>query len=294
LKGAAISQGVQINLASPIEFADSATGSVTLSNGQRVMADVIIGADGINSVVRKSIVPDGPSPLRFHISMFRMLIPCWKLSTSPDTTRFVDPPGKMTIFMSDDGRRVVNYPCRSNTIMNVAALFPACFTSTYENDADFRKHMLDIFSDFHPSSIALLASADEIGMWTLYDLPALSTWSRGCATLIGDAAHPLLPYAAQGAAQALEDAATITVLLKRGTTAAEIRQRLQLYFEIRHERANWVQDFARSADQSTPQNPGVKPKIDPAKFFEAVHDHDAWSFAEERLQEHLRARLKEP
>ena len=171
--------------------------------------------------------------------------------------------------------------------MNMAVLFPTCLAKPCDNDADLRKHMLDLFSDFHPSSIALLSSADEVGIWTLYDLPALSTWSRGCATLMGDAAHPLLPYGAQGGAQALEDAAALAVLLGRGTTAEQIPERLQLYFEIRHERADWVQGFARSCDQSTPQNPGVKPNMDPAKFFATVQEHNAWDFAEERLREHM-------
>jgi 2-polyprenyl-6-methoxyphenol hydroxylase-like FAD-dependent oxidoreductase len=171
--------------------------------------------------------------------------------------------------------------------MNVAVVFPTSFAKAYDSVADLKKHMLEMFSDFHPSSIALLGSADEVSIWTLYDLPALSTWSHGCVTLMGDAAHPILPYAAQGAAQALEDAATLAVVLGRGTKAAQVSQRLQLYFDIRHQRANWVQDFARGADQSTPENPGVKPEIDPAEFFKVVYDHDVWQFAEDKLREHL-------
>jgi salicylate hydroxylase len=287
LKGAAMAQGVEINLDSPVESVDPAEGSVTLGNGQRIMADVVIGADGIHSVVRKFIVPDAPSPSPFQISMFRMLIPCSKLAESPEATRFIDPPGKMTVFVGNDGRRVVNYPCRLNTIMNVAALYPASLAKTCDNDEDLRRHMLDVFSDFHSSSIALLSSADKVGTWTLYDLPALSTWSRGRAALMGDAAHPLLPYSAQGAAQALEDAATLAILLGPGTTAKQVPERLQFYFKIRHERADWVQEFGRTSEQSLTQNRGVKPTMDTAKFFEAVHGHDAWDFAEERLREHL-------
>jgi 2-polyprenyl-6-methoxyphenol hydroxylase-like FAD-dependent oxidoreductase len=290
LKEAAMGQGVKIHLSSPVELVDVERASVTLSNGQVIVADAVIGADGLNSVARKSIVPGAPSPAPFHLSMFRMLIPCSKLAASPETTRYVNPPGKMTIFASNDGRRVVNYPCRSNTIMNVAVVYPSCFAKPYEDDREMKQHMLEIFSDFHSSSHALLANAEEFGTWTLYDLPALETWSRGRATLMGDAAHPVLPYAAQGAAQALEDAAALAVLLERGTTASQVPDRLKLYYNTRHERAEWVQDFARGADQSTPQNPDVPPKINPVEFFEAVHNHDAWVFAEERLQEHLKYR----
>jgi 2-polyprenyl-6-methoxyphenol hydroxylase-like FAD-dependent oxidoreductase len=283
LKGAALAEGVQIELDSPVESVDPTAPSVTLRNGQNIIADVVLGADGIHSVVRNHIATDAPSPSVFHISMFRLLIPCSKLAENPETTRFVNPKGKMTIFLNSDGRRVVNYPCRSNTIMNVAALFPTNLVEENINDEDMKKQMLNIFSEFHPSSVALLELADDVGLWTLYDLPSLSTWSSGRAALLGDAAHPLLPYAAQGGAQALEDAATLTVLLGRGTSKAQVPERLQLYFNIRHGRTDRAQEFSRSDDQSTP-NPGVKPKVDPVKFFEEMAKHDSWAFAEERLR----------
>ncbi len=287
LKGAAVAQGVQISLASRVESVDPEEGSITLSNGQSMTADVVIGADGIHSVARKFIASEAPSPSPFPISVFRMLIPCSKLTESPDTIGFVDRPGKLNIFMSDDGRRIINYPCRSNTIMNVVALFPTRLEKTYDNEEDLRKHMLEVYSDFHQSPIALLTSADKVGTWKLFDLPALSNWSCGRAALIGDAAHPLLPYSAQGAAQALEDAGTLAVLLGRGTTVEQVPERLKLYFEIRHERVDWVQEFGRTSDQAVLRNRGVKSVADVAKFFGAVYEHDAWDYAEERLRERV-------
>jgi salicylate hydroxylase len=287
LKEAAISSGVEIHLASPVQSVDPEKGSVTLSTGKSFTGDVVIGADGVHSVVRNCVAPNAPSPKTFHISVFRMLIPCSTLASQLETARFVNPPGKMTVFMSDDGRRTVSYPCRSNTIMNVAACFPTCYGKSYNNDEELKKHMLEIFSDFNSAPIKLLESADEPSVWKLYDLPALDSWSSGRATLVGDAAHPLLPYAGQGSAQALEDAATLAILLGRGTRAEDVPKLLQLYFDIRHERVNWVQKFARDADQSTPQNPGVKPSIDPATFYATVHAHDAWAVAEEALRKHI-------
>jgi 2-polyprenyl-6-methoxyphenol hydroxylase-like FAD-dependent oxidoreductase len=98
LKGAAIAQGIQINLSSPAESVDPEKGTVTLSSGQKLTGDVILGADGIHSAVRKYIVPGTPQPFRFRISMFRMLIPRSKLESSPETAIFIDTPGKMTVF----------------------------------------------------------------------------------------------------------------------------------------------------------------------------------------------------
>jgi salicylate hydroxylase len=285
LKEAALASGVQIQLASPVQSIDPETGTVMLGSGETLKGDAVIGADGVHSVVRNFVVPNAPLPKPFQISMFRMLIPRDKLASQPDATLFINPPGKMTIFMSDNGRRTVSYPCRSNTVMNVAACFPTCYTKKYANEEEVKAHMLEIFSDFHPSPKALLQAADNVSVWTLYDLPALDNWSSGRAALVGDAAHPLLPYAAQGGAQALEDAATLAVLLKPGISAEQVPEILQSYFDMRHERANWVQRFARDADQSTPQNPGVKPTIDPVQFFEEVHKHDAWTVAEEKVRQ---------
>jgi 2-polyprenyl-6-methoxyphenol hydroxylase-like FAD-dependent oxidoreductase len=287
LKGRATAHGIQINLSSPVENVDPETATITLANGEKFSGDVVIGADGIHSAIRKFIVPDTPLPFVFHVSMFRMLIPRSKLENSEETALFINPAGKMTVFQSNTGKRLVTYPCRSNTIINVAALFPTALLKPYKDDVELKQHMLEVFSDFHPSIGALLAAADAPGLWTLYDLPALPTWTRGRTTLIGDAAHPLLPYAAQGGAQALEDAAAISVLLGRGTTAADVHDRLQLFFDVRHERVEWVQDFARSSEEHSRQDPGSKPKYDPVKFFEEVHHHDAWGFAEEKLKEHL-------
>jgi salicylate hydroxylase len=153
---------------------------------------------------------------------------------------------------------------------------------------ELKEHMTELFADFHSSPRALIAAADEPSLWTLYDLPALDTWYRGRTAIMGDAAHPTLPYAGQGGAQALEDAVTLSVVLGKGTRAEQVHDRLKLFFDIRYERTKWIQDFGRGADQPAPDNPGVAPTVDSAKFFDQVHCHDAYAFAEQKLEEHLK------
>jgi salicylate hydroxylase len=154
--------------------------------------------------------------------MFRMLIPCSKLAESLDTKSFINPPGKISGYMTMEGRRVIAYPCRSNTVMNAAGLYPAHLYKVHDNPEAVKQQLLEIFSDFHVSCTSLFEAATDISQWTLYDLPPLETWVSGRAALMGDAAHPLSPYAAQGGAQALEDAAALTVFLGRGTTAEQV------------------------------------------------------------------------
>jgi salicylate hydroxylase len=216
LREGALIAGVEIRLECLIASLDSENGTITMGDGEILTAVIIIAAVGIHTAMRKHIVPTAPEPAPSNRSMFRMLIPCSTLAASPYTKDFLDPPGKMTMYTSDDGRRVVCYPCRSNTVMNMAALFPISLSKTYSSTQDIQAHMTEILADFHSSARALLAAADEPSPWPLNDLPALETWSRGRAVLIGDAAHPTLPYTAQGAAQAIEDAVTLAVLVGQG------------------------------------------------------------------------------
>jgi len=284
LKAGVLKEGVEIKLGNPVESVDPESGILTLRNGETVEADAIIGADGIHSIVRKAVIPDGPDIEPFKVSMFRMLIPIEKLNTA-EVRRFIDPPGKMTVVTHDDGRRVVNYPCRNNTVMNVAGVYPTSLAKDCKTKAELQSHILDMYADFHPSTIALLSSAEDPSKWTLYDMAALPGWTRGRACIMGDAAHPILPYAAQGGAQALEDAAVLSVVLGSGTTAEQVPRKLEQYFKMRSGRVNWVQEFARSADQSTPDNRGAKPTVEPAQFFGEVGMYDAFSAAEKWLEQ---------
>jgi salicylate hydroxylase len=286
LKTSALSEGVEIILGSTVVAIDPTAATVALKTGALIKADAVIIADGVHSNNREFVDPKAPSPSVFHISMFRMLIPCSKLAECPDTTIFLNPPGKLSIYMVEGGRRVVAYPCRSNTVMNAAGLYPSSLFKEHDSPEAVQNQLNEIFSDFHVSCTSLFKAATDVSQWRLYDLQPLNTWVSGRAALMGDAAHPVLPYAAQGGAQALEDAAALSVFLGRGTTAEQVPERLRLFYENRHERAEWVQEFARSADHADPDS---KPSVDPAKFFELVHNHDAWEHAEAGLEKFLKS-----
>jgi salicylate hydroxylase len=157
------------------------------------------------------------------------------------------------------------YPCRGGTLLNVAGLFedphqddPGTFNPARSITikslciADPRVHtgwksetsraeVLETFADFHPKFQPVLAALDERVMkWQLRKVPALPTWVRGHAALIGDAAHATLPTLAQGAAMAVEEAGALGVLFPAGTTSADIPARLAAYQELRKERGEFV------------------------------------------------------
>jgi len=138
--------------------------------------------------------------------------------------------------------------------------------------------VLHVYRDFDPAIKALMCKVDiaTIRVWQLLDMEKLPTWTAGKMALLGDAAHPLTPRNAlrhgevssvlrnvvdqgQGAAQAIEDAAALTVVLPGGTSISEIPERLRLYESIRYERAHKIQEFSRLAGQDWEHG---RPRVD--------------------------------
>jgi salicylate hydroxylase len=108
--------------------------------------------------------------------------------------------------------------------------------------------VLRVFDDFDPKFKAFIELApDSVAIWDMRAMPNLPTWINGRTALLGDAAHATFPTLGQGAAMAIEEAATIGCLLPAGTTREQIPSRLAAYQELRKERGEFV--CRESADQ---------------------------------------------
>jgi salicylate hydroxylase len=104
---------------------------------------------------------------------------------------------------------------------------------------------LAAFQGWHPQVRTIISAVDETFIWALFDRPPLERWSIGRVTLLGDACHAMLPFMAQGAAQAIEDGATLAAcLLKHG--AADIPAALRRYEALRLPRATRLQELSRA------------------------------------------------
>ena len=112
------------------------------------------------------------------------------------------------------------------------------------------------FAGFHPTVREIIGAVDETYRWALYDREPLPRWSVGRVTLMGDGAHPMLPFLAQGACQAIEDAATLARLL-RDADASAIPERLARYEALRKPRATQVQQgsFENATTYHLPDGP---------------------------------------
>jgi salicylate hydroxylase len=181
--------------------------SVRLADGTTVTADLVVGADGTHSVVRAATV--GVVPARFSgVSAYRALVPREAL-TRPDD-------GIVRNWLGP-GRHLVAYPVgQGSGYVNLVCIVPDPYWSEESWTApgrveDLRAH----FAGWSPLLQELLdAITGPVFRWALYDRQPMKTWSTARTTLLGDAAHPMLPFMAQGAAQAIGDAAALAARLR--------------------------------------------------------------------------------
>jgi salicylate hydroxylase len=209
---------------------------VRFTNGAAVEGDALIGADGCRSVVREAL--QGREPIAYIGQIaFRALIPRNRLSDNYDFER--------SMYLGP-GRLFLAYPLRKTALVNIVALVQqsAWQDEGWTTPAEIAE-LAEMYGDF-ADEVRTLINAIEPGMlfkWGLHDRPPLESWSRGRATLLGDAAHPMSPFLGQGAALAIEDA---VVLARCFATASNTPQALQLYERARRPRANAAQHHSRA------------------------------------------------
>ncbi|KIN09142.1 hypothetical protein OIDMADRAFT_150275 [Oidiodendron maius Zn] len=298
LKERALSEGVEIFLQSKVTGLDIAKSEITLIDGKKVTADLIIGADGTHSSLRKYIAgPDSASKLS-GTSAFRFLIPADAVKSDPQTSHFCERNGELRL-MYGDSHRIVMYPCRNNTELNFVCLHPDEESEGKDDDwnqSASKDLVLKIFDEYPADVKALLAKVqpETIKLWKLLDLAALTNWTEGNFALLGDAAHPFLPHQGQGGAQAIEDGAALGALFPLGTLLEDVEDRLKLYMEARYERATAIQQYTRDSAFKTKRGDHGGKVMDPMQFTAYNFSHDAFDHASGILERYLTSRALSP
>ena len=205
----------------------------------QVAADAVIGADGIHSVVRPAIAAE--TGARFSgLCAFRCLVAADAapgMALHPVQTLWLGP-----------GRHLVHYPISGGRLVNVVAFVPAgdWRTESWTADGDVADLRAE-FASWDGRLRQLIASARTTKRWAIFDREPLDRWTAGRIGLLGDAAHAMLPFFAQGAAQAVEDAAVLAGCLA-GATPASVSVALQRYEQLRRPRASQVQRMSRGRE----------------------------------------------
>src|SRR5437660_1613077 len=248
---------------------DGAVARVTFENGASAEADVVIAADGIHSALRPYVFP--PSQPVFSGSVaYRGLVPHERVAHWP-TERW-----QMWL---GQGRHFLAFPVRAGQLINFVGFVPADAEMKESWSAPGDPDMLRReFEGWDPRIGTLLSQVQQTFRWALYDREPLPAWTNGRLTLLGDAAHPMLPHLGQGANQSIEDGmALATILSKAGR--AKVTPALLAYERLRRERVAAVQRGARENGlryDSAHSNLGIRDAeiAAHAAFRRQLYDHD--------------------
>jgi salicylate hydroxylase len=214
---------------------DGDSARVTFANGSTAEADVVVGADGIHSELRPHVFP--PSKPVFHGTIsYRGLVP---------RERLPDWPMDRWQMWAGPSKHFLVFPVRHGTMVNYVGFVPTDEEMKESWSAPGDPDVLrSEFEGWDPRVGEVLKQVDKTFRWALYDREPLPTWSNGRLTLLGDAAHPMLPHLGQGANQSIEDGMALATLLAQVDIAAAPAS-LLAYERLRRERVAEVQLGAR-------------------------------------------------
>ncbi len=231
---------ITLKLGTRVDDFVSQTNSVTISARSTTGAlnqtgNAFIAADGLWSTTRKRL-GYGEAPRFAQRAAWRALIPAREVS--PD---FVEPVVRLWLGPT---AHLVHYPVKGGCLINIVLIMDDTWNAPGWSESASRADLLQRLSksDWAPQAISLIGTPESWLKWALYDLKPIPRWSQGPVALLGDAAHPMLPYLAQGAAMAIEDAAVVAECLARSPD--DPTSALQAYWAARHARASKVQRLA--------------------------------------------------
>jgi 6-hydroxynicotinate 3-monooxygenase len=226
---------------------------LSFTDGTTAEADIVIGADGINSKIREELLGQ-EAPLYSGWVAHRALIPSHVLTKYnldfENCVKWWSADRHMMVYHTTDKRDEYYYV--------TGVPHPAWdFQSNWVDSS--QEEMREAFADYHPTVQALIESSESVTKWPLLNRNPLPIWSRGRLVLLGDACHPMKPHMAQGAGMAIEDAAMLTRCLQ-ATGLTDYSTAFELYETARKDRASRVQAVSNA-------NTWLRTQEDPAWVF---------------------------
>ncbi|KAI7968519.1 hypothetical protein EIK77_006538 [Talaromyces pinophilus] len=257
--------GTDIKVNSYVSDVDETGPSVTLTNGLKFTADLVIGADGIisqasplarntnrfligiKSRIRKSVILDRdvkiiPDPN----CAYRTLIPGELMANDPDLKALIDNPAA-NCWIGPEGH-IMAYPIRNGALYNFVMCHPGSVPVGQPNERASLDDLIERYKSWDSIICKLISLVPQCLKWQNAEIEKLETWisKSGKVVLIGDASHAMVPYMAQGAAMAVEDAVAIAECLGRVTDTEQIPELMSHFQKIRLQRCYLILDGARN------------------------------------------------
>lgn len=296
--------GVEIELNSRVELVDLENESVKLTNGKVFSGDVVVGYDGIKSVLRSAILNRADPPYTTGDMAFRALVDVKAATADPELKKLFRQPN-INFWLGPQGHIVV-YLLQGGKTINIVALTPDTLDEGLSIKDSSREELKEVFKDWDPQLLRLFDSVHETRKWKLQNSRELPTWTHktGNVIVLGDASHATLPYLASGASQALEDAAVLAGLLARIETKAQIHDVLKMTESLRKWRSTQIvqgstearglyhmpdgpKQEARDAElKVNPPRLGCPNRWADPKFRDFLFDYDAFAEAERGWKEY--------
>ncbi|THX16081.1 FAD/NAD(P)-binding domain-containing protein [Aureobasidium pullulans] len=259
---------------------DCETGAITLADGTIYQGDLIIGADGIHSVIREAVLKAGnhelvhPAPT--GVSAYRLLVETTDLAGLDVDKEVFDHTRQATTLIMGHDRRVIMGPARNGDLLGLVGMVPdehmheSSNPNSWTTPGDLSK-LLQTYNDFPQWIRDIFKQAPDIALWQLRDIDALPTWIAGRCIIIGDAAHAMLPTQGQGASQSIEDAEALQAFFADTTAKPnpqQITRRIRKVFEARYKRASLIQAYSRQQAKPATEKGSVKVTLNPAEFLD--------------------------
>ncbi|KAH0283466.1 monooxygenase [Aureobasidium namibiae CBS 147.97] len=267
-----------IRTSSGVTGCDCDSGIVYLSNGSSVRGSVIVGADGIRSAIRDEVIKgsksEGSKAIPTGLSAYRVLVETDKLPKLDVSEDVFDLKRSATTMIVGHDKRVIMGPGRGGEMFGLVCLVPDPNPegegTSWNNPAPLEE-VLDAFQAFPQWVRDIISHAPEAALWQLRDIDPLTTWTKGRAIIIGDAAHAMLPTQGQGASQSIEDAEALQAFLSTidsKSSADDIHEQLLAIVNARYERASLIQAYSRLQAKPAASQDNKTVQLNPQEFMQ--------------------------
>lgn len=244
----AIQNGAKIFEGVGVAKVNTEASSILLEDGTRIEADLIVGADGSNSKIRRLLFPDH----RLHVTdevTFQIVLPLSLVENDPELQSIVD--GVHNVLTVAPSRMVFSSIVPHQGLVDIQLADLAYGQDGLPNEQVYDLEPLKRrFQDYPLDTRKAIDIADSAFKWRIVEVFGLPSWSKANTVLIGDAAHAMTPHAGQGSAMGIEDAAVLSELLSEASSGDDLRPAIEQYENLRQPRCMKVFKLARQIGQT--------------------------------------------